>query len=148
MGRVGEEGGEGGDLEDGDAHEPDVVVGQQLDLDVGGPHKGQGDGAHIGGHGGQSQLYPQLALQVQVAHQHRQLHENDQCVQRIDSKLGGAKAGLCVCLGGLPLAIFQQLYLVNMSPSPKTRKYECTAVCWEGGGGHALVIVVAAVHWQ
>ena len=60
-------------LDDGDAHDADVVVGQQLDFDGGGAHKGERDGANVGRHGCQPQLDPQLALQIQVAYQHRDL---------------------------------------------------------------------------
>ena len=59
------------DLQDGDLHEPDMVVRQQLHFDVGRADKGQGYGPDVGGHWCQSQLDPQLALQVKVAHQDR-----------------------------------------------------------------------------
>lgn len=41
-------------LKDGDAHDANSVVGQELDFDDGRPHKGQGDAADIGAHGRQA----------------------------------------------------------------------------------------------
>ena len=61
-------------LQDRDPHDADSVVGQELHFDDRGPHKGQGEAANVGAHGSQPQLDPHLALQVQVADQHRQLH--------------------------------------------------------------------------
>ena len=60
-------------LKDGNAHDADSVVGQELDFDDGRPHEGQGDAANVGAHGRQAQLNPHFALQVEVAHKHRQL---------------------------------------------------------------------------
>ena len=67
------------DLQDGDAHEADTVVGQQLDFDGGGAKEGDAEGADVRGHGGQSDLEPQLASQVEVGHQHWDLQQPGQC---------------------------------------------------------------------
>lgn len=69
----GEEGG-GTDLDDRHPHEAHSVVGQQLHFDGRRPHKRQGDGPKIGGHRSQPDLQPQLALQIQIRHQHWYLH--------------------------------------------------------------------------
>jgi len=60
-------------LQDGDAHDAHAVVRQQLQADDGRAHERGRQAADVGRHGRQAQLQPQAALQVQVAHQHRQL---------------------------------------------------------------------------
>ncbi len=60
-------------LQDGDAHEADAVVGRQLHAYGGLPHEGKADGAHMGRQRRQPQLDPQLALQVQLAYQYGDL---------------------------------------------------------------------------
>lgn len=55
-------------LNNGNPHEPDPVVGQQLDFDGGVAHKRQSHSPEVGGHGGQPNLEPQLALQIQIRH--------------------------------------------------------------------------------
>ena len=66
-------------LQDGDTHEADTVVGQQLHFDGGGTKESDAEGANVRGHGGQSDLEPQLASQVEIRHQHRDLQRPGQC---------------------------------------------------------------------
>lgn len=62
-----------------------MVVRQQLHFDVGWANKCQGNSANVGRHGRQSQLDPQLALQVQIAHQHWQLQPSI-CLMLLSSR--------------------------------------------------------------